>query len=259
MAYAWADFDLSGYIDIRGFAMGKIVLKKAEMPDGATDDASLRKTLANDLTTAVVGDILDQMGLHDQFLPVGMVPLLPNSKIVGRAMPVLQEDRPTPTNKTDDKPFGLLFEALDDLKEGEVYIATGAGSVFHYALFGGLMSTRAQHLKSAGAVLDGYVRDAREIEKLDDFPVFSRGLYAQDQGARGKVTRYRCSITIGKVKVEPGDMVFGDREGVLIIPQDVEQEAVRRAVEKATTESAVEKAIRGGMGASEAFAKFGVF
>ncbi|KAK4889081.1 hypothetical protein LTR27_012119 [Elasticomyces elasticus] len=224
-----------------------------------TSDGALRKTLLEDLSTAVVGDVLDHMGYHHQFLPPGIAPLQSQQKIVGRAMTVLQEDRPEPTNKPDDKPFGRLFEALDDLKEGEVYIATGAGTVSHYALFGGLMSTRAQHLKAAGAVLDGYVRDASEIEKLTGFPIFSRGLYAQDQGARGKCTQWRCPITIGKVKINSGDMIFGDREGVLIIPRAVEEEAVRRAVEKATTENAVEKAIRGGMGACEAFEKFGVF
>ncbi|TKA80475.1 hypothetical protein B0A55_02323 [Friedmanniomyces simplex] len=226
------------------------------MSDGLASEASLRETLINDLTTAVVGDVLDAMGYHHQFLPPGIVPLQPDRKLVGRAMPVLQEDRPTPTNHPDDKPFGLLFEALDDLKEGEVYLATGNSA--HYALFGGLMSTRAQHLKAAGAVLDGYVRDASEIEKLG-FTIFSHGLYAQDQGARGKVTHYRCAVTIGDVRVEPGDMVFGDREGVLVVPRDVEQEAVRRAVEKAGTENRVEMAIRDGMGATEAFKKFGVF
>ncbi|KAK1063723.1 hypothetical protein LTR74_009198 [Friedmanniomyces endolithicus] len=227
------------------------------MSDGQSSEESLRNVLGNDLTTAVVGDVLDAMGYHHQFLPPGIVPLQPGRKLVGRAMPVLQEDRPTPTNQPEDKPFGLLFEALDDLKEGEVYLATGSTAA-HYALFGGLMSTRAQHLKAAGAVLDGYVRDASEIEKLG-FPVFSRGLYAQDQGARGKVTRYRCAVTIGDVRVEPGDMLFGDPEGVVIIPKAVEQEAVRRAVEKASTENRVEMAIRNGMGAGEAFETYGVF
>ncbi|KAK5710206.1 hypothetical protein LTR17_019096 [Elasticomyces elasticus] len=158
----------------------------------------------------------------------------------------------------DDKPFGLLFEALDDLKEGEVYIATRIGTASHYALLGGLMSTRPHHLKAAGAVLDGYVRDAQEIESLG-FTIFSRGLYAQGLGARGKVTRYRSSVTIGEVKVEPGDMVYGDCEFVLVIPRAIEQEAVRRVVQMAGTENAVEKTIRGGMGACEAFKKFGVF
>jgi 4-hydroxy-4-methyl-2-oxoglutarate aldolase len=220
-------------------------------------DEALRKTLTTDLTTAVVGDVLDRIGYHHQFLPHGIAPLLPGDKLVGRALPVWQEDLVTPTNKPDGKPFGLLFEALDDLKEGEVYVASGEGSK-EYALFGGLMSTRAKQLKAAGAVLDGYVRDSGEIQALG-FSIFSRGLYAQDQGARGKVTKFRVPIKIGSVEIQPGDLIFADAEGVLVIPQDVEQDVVERALEKASTENKVEQAIKEGMSASAAFSTFGVF
>jgi len=119
------------------------------------------------------------------------------------------------------------------------------------------MSTRAQHLKAAGAIVDGYLRDSREIEHLG-FNVFSRGLYAQDQGVRGKVIDYRCPIRIGEVTITPGDLVFADIEGVLIIPKAAEAEAIQRALEKVRTENKVAIAIRGGMSACEAFAKFGV-
>lgn len=119
------------------------------------------------------------------------------------------------------------------------------------------MSTRAQHLKAAGAVLNGYVRDADEIESLG-FTVFSRGLYAQDQGVRGKVIDYRCPIEIGDVRIRPGDLVFGDREGVLVIPREAEDEAIRRAREKASTENKVAEAIKNGMSACEAFKTYGV-
>ena len=154
-----------------------------------------------------------------------------------------------------DKPFGIMFEALDSLKEGDVYIATG--SSLRYALWGGLMSTRALHLKAAGAVLDGYIRDTSEIEKLG-FPAFSRGIYAQDQGPRGKVIDYNTPIEIEGVRIEPGDLIYGDREGVLVIPKAAEAEALERALEKGRTENKVADAIRNGMSTVEAFATFGV-
>ena len=88
------------------------------------------------------------------------------------------------------KPFGLMLEALDDLRPNEVYVATGGS--FRYALWGELMSTRARYLGAAGAVLNGFVRDAAGIEALG-FPTFCRGLYAQDQGPRGKVIDFRVS------------------------------------------------------------------
>ena len=120
------------------------------------------------------------------------------------------------------------------------------------------MSTRAKHLQAAGAVLDGYARDASEIEQLG-FPVFSRGLYAQDQGARGKVIDWRCEIQIEEVKIQDGDLVFADREGVLVIPRNIEREVVEKAVTKVRTENAVSEAIKRGMSACDAFREFGVF
>jgi hypothetical protein len=150
----------------------------------SSTDADLFAALKGELFTAVVGDVLDAMGHRHQFLPAGIAPLVPRSKIVGRAMPVLEADvysdvAAEGAGPLARKPFGLMLEALDDLKPGEIYIATGAS--LRYALWGGLMSTRATHLQAAGAILDGYVRDAEEIEALG-FTVFCRGLYAQDQG-----------------------------------------------------------------------------
>lgn len=229
-------------------------------PTSAWTDDELFTILKTELFTAVVGDVLDVMGHRRQFLPAGIAPLNPKARIAGRAMPVLEADvfddkRPAARGPLAQKPFGLMLEALDDLKPGEIYIATG--SSLRYALWGGLMSTRATHLKAAGAILDGYVRDADEIEQLG-FTVFCRGLYAQDQGPRGKVIDFRCAIEIDGVRIEPGDLLFGDREGVLVIPRAAEAEAIRRAREKASTEGAVSIAIKGGMSACEALAKFGV-
>jgi 4-hydroxy-4-methyl-2-oxoglutarate aldolase len=208
-------------------------------------------SLRDKLFTAVVGDVLDKMGWRRQFLPQAIGPLRPDMKLVGRAMPVLEAD------VFDDgaKPFGLMFEALDDLRPGEVYVATGGS--FRYALWGELMSTRARYLHAAGAVLNGFVRDAAGIEALN-FPTFCRGLYAQDQGPRGKVIDFRVAVEIEGVRIAPGDLIFGDREGVLVIPAEVEAEAVEAALVKASTENRVATAIRGGMGAREAFDTFGV-
>ena len=212
------------------------------------------------LFPAVIGDILDTMGLMNQFLSPQIKALRPDMVVLGRAMPVVeanafaatQAQGQTPLSR---KPFGLLFEALDDLHPNEVYIATGCAPQF--ALWGGLMTTRAMHLKAAGAVLDGYSRDTPEILEAG-FPVFSLGGYAQDQGPRGKVIDYRVGIEINGVRIAPGDIVFGDLDGVLVIPRAAEEEAIRRALEKASTENQVRDAIRAGMSTVEAFRTFGV-
>jgi 4-hydroxy-4-methyl-2-oxoglutarate aldolase len=215
--------------------------------------------LRDELFTAVVGDVLDRMGWQRQFLPQAIGPLKPDMKVVGRAMPVLEADIFDESSRSPGsvgaKPFGLMLEALDDLRRNEVYVATGGS--FRYALWGELMSTRARCLSAAGAVLNGFVRDAAGIEALG-FPTFCRGLYAQDQGPRGKVIDFRVGVEIEGVRIAPGDLIFGDREGVLVIPAEVEVEAIEAALAKASTESRVATAIRGGLSAREAFETFGV-
>jgi regulator of RNase E activity RraA len=200
------------------------------------------------------------MGLLHQFLPPAIRALRAEMVVVGRAMPVLEAncyaaDEPRGQLPLSRQPFGLLFQALDDLRPHEVYVATGCAPRF--ALWGGLMTTRARHLEAAGAVLDGYSRDTPEVLELG-MPVFSRGGYAQDQGPRGKVVDYRVAVEIEGVRVGPGDIVFGDLDGVLVVPRAAEEEAIRKALEKAGTENKVRDAIRAGMSTVEAFSRFGV-
>ena len=220
------------------------------------DDAELFAAMRSRLFTAVVGDILDTMGLLHQHIRA----LRDDMVTVGRTMPVLEADffaaaDPGGHSATSARSFGLMFEALDSLKPGEMFVATGASP--RYALWGELMSTRALHLKAAGAVLDGYVRDTGGILALN-FPTFGHGSYAQDQGPRGKVVDYCVAVEIGGVRVRPGDILFGDRDGVLVIPREAEEQAIRLAFEKAATENKVRVAIEAGMSTVEAFERFGV-
>lgn len=236
------------------------------MSQNREKDAALFESLKSKLSTALMGDVLDQMGYHKQFLPPKITPLKPDMKIAGRAMPVQEADYISTSSASQtpsrgplaNRAFGLMIDALDDLREGEIYIATGSASTpSPYALWGGLMSTRARYLKCAGAILHGYVRDTDDIERLG-FPVWSTGLYAQDQSPRGKVVDFRCPIEVGGVRIMPGDLVFADREGVLIVPREVEDEAIRRAIEKANSEGGFADAVKGGMSVIDAFEKFGV-
>jgi len=221
-------------------------------------DEELFGIAKKELFTALVGDVLDKMGFYHQFLPACIKPLSPEMVVIGRAMPVVEADmygEPTETshNPLMQKAFGLMFEALDSLRENEVYICTGSSPA--YALWGGLMSTRAQYLKAAGAVLNGYSRDTNEILRLQ-FPTFSMGTYAQDQGVRGKVIDYAVPIEFGGICVCPGDIVFGDRDGVLIVPQKAVEEAFAGAIQKARDENKVRQALLEGMSTVDAFKKY---
>ena len=224
------------------------------------DDVELFALARRELFTAVVGDIMDKLGFLHQFLPPRIGPLRPDMVAIGRAMTVLEADvfedsTSSQNNPVMAKPFGLMFEALDDLKPNEVYVCAGASP--RYALWGELMSTRAIKLGAAGAVVDGYLRDTNGI-LAQNFPAFSYGSYAQDQGPRGKVIDFRVPIEIEGIRINTGDIVFGDVDGVLVVPREAEEEIFMGAIEKARGEKLVGKAIEDGMSASEAFKKFGI-
>jgi regulator of RNase E activity RraA len=221
-------------------------------------DDELFHLVRKELYTAVVGDIMDKLGLLNQFLPPRIRPLAQQMFIVGRAMPVLEADvfpgcgNHNPLLK---KPFGLMLDALDDLKKNEVYICAGASP--DYALWGELMSARALKLGAAGAVVDGYSRDTHGILKMN-FPTFSHGCFAKDQAPRGKVIDFRVPLEIGGVCVNPGDIVLGDIDGVCVVPREAEEEVFCRAIEKARGEKTVQKKIEEGMSAREAYDSYGI-
>lgn len=213
----------------------------------------LKQQVKEELFTAVVGDVMDQMGLVHQFLPPQIKPLRNDFILFGTAMPVVEADL-NPIGPAD-KPFGVMLEALDNLKPDEVYICSGSSPT--YALWGELMSLRAQKLGAVGAVVNGYSRDTPGILNLN-FPVFSYGCYAQDQAVRGQVIDYRVPLKMGQVTVYPGDYVLGDVDGVCIIPQTHQKEILQRAFEKVRGEQLVREAIESGMSACDAFDKYGI-
>lgn len=224
------------------------------------DDNSLFAVTRSELYTAVIGDIMDKMGYVHQFLPARVRPLRGDMFVVGRAMTVLEAD--VIENSTDKgsnpllkRSFGLMLEALDDLKENEVYICTGSSPA--YALWGELMSARAIQCKAVGAVVNGYSRDTKGILELN-FPCFSYGPYAQDQAPRGKVIDFRVPIEIEGVRINDGDILVGDIDGVCVVPRAIEEEVFTQALEKARGERMVLKKIQEGMPAREAFDKFGI-
>lgn len=223
-------------------------------------DEELFAIIRKELFSCVVGDVMDKMGLQHQFLPPQIHALRPDMILVGRAMPVLavdvfEEKVEGTNNKLMAKPFGLMLEALDDLKKNEIYVNTGASP--RNALWGELMSIRALKLGAAGAVLNGYVRDTNAILNLN-FPSFCWGSYAQDSAPRYKVVDFRIAIEIGSVRLRPGDFIFGDIDGVCVVPMESSAEIFSKALEKARGEKIVRKALEEGSSAVSAFKKHGI-
>ena len=216
-----------------------------------TTDAELFELINTRLYTAVIGDVLDRLGRTSQFLPPEVRPLVPTMRLAGRAMPSLVADVYGP----QAKPFGRLTEALDQLQAGEVYVAPRTSAPA--AMWGEILTATARSRGAVGAVVDGYHRDTEKVLG-QQFPLFSHGNYAQDSSVRTIVHDYRTPIIVGGVRIEPGDLVVGDIDGVLIVPREVEDEVIEAALEKASAENVVRKAIEAGMSATEAFAAYGV-
>ncbi len=227
-------------------------------------DEELFSLIREKLYTPVVGDILDQMGYVHQFLPMNIRPLtalVPSNMVqpfaqdnrntlVGWACTVLEND----VFSAPKKPFGYLTEALDQLRPNEIYVATGA---HNSALWGELLTATSRVRGAVGAVIDGPTRDTPQVLE-QNFPVFCTGCWAQDSSIRTYVCDFRCPIEIGQVTIYDGDLVFGDVDGVLIIPRGIVGEVMEKALEKAAGEKLVRKAIEGGMSATDAFRKFDI-
>jgi regulator of RNase E activity RraA len=225
-----------------------------------TSDNDMFTMAQRELFTCVVGDVMDRMQLVHQFLPPRIQPLHREMIVIGRAMPVLagdvfEEKIEGTANQLSAKPFGLMLEALDDLRPNEIYVNTGSSP--RNALWGELMSTRALKLGASGAVVNGYVRDTRAILDMK-FPTFAFGSYGQDSAPRYKVYDFRIPIEIGGVRINPGDVLFGDIDGVLVVPAEAEAEVFTKALEKTRGEKLVKKELEAGSTAVAAFAKHGI-
>ena len=217
-----------------------------------TNDDEMFELMRSQLYTAIVGDILDLKGQRHQFLPPECQPLRPDMVVAGRAMTVLEVD----IFQEPDQPFGLMLEALDSLRRNEIYVAAGASP--RYALWGELMSTAARARGATGAVLAGFTRDTRGILAMN-FPVFCYGRYAQDQRPRGQIIAHHVPLEVGGVRIRPGDVVFGDIDGVLILPRELEGEVISEALERSRKERKAHQDLARGRLATEVFQEYGIF
>ena len=215
------------------------------------DDTELFRLMRTNLFTAIIGDVLDLKGLRRQFLMPECRPLDPQTVVCGRAMTVHESD----VFQLPDPPFGVMLKALDSMREHEVYVAAGSSS--RYALWGELMSTAARARGAVGAVLAGYARDTSRILAMN-FPVFCYGGYAQDQRGRGQVVDFRIAIEINGVTIQPGDIIFGDIEGVVVLPKEVEAAVVSQALDQVRKEKTARTMLLNGASAEDVFCETGV-
>jgi len=129
----------------------------------------------------------------------------------------------------------MVHKSLDVARPGDVIVVAAGGSPMNAAL-GDLISTKARHRGVAGFVVDGFIRDLPAIRALGDFPVFARGVTPIGPLHRGP-GEINFPIAAGGVVVNPGDIVVGDLNGVVVVPRDIADELLGRLIDQTAAEA----------------------
>jgi regulator of RNase E activity RraA len=203
-------------------------------------------------TSAVVSDALDAEGYTRQSPRLPFRPLTTNQVLVGRCKTTLWAEMAHP----DPKPYDLELRAVDSCQPDDVLIAAANGSL-RSGIWGELLSTAAKNTGCVGVIVDGAVRDVRQMRVMG-FPCFATATIIYDSKDRQRVIDIDVPVEIDGVRFSPGDLVVADEDGIVVVPQVVEAKVVRRAWEKVHAENEVRDAIRKGMKATTAFETFGV-
>lgn len=204
------------------------------------------------LYTAVVSDALDAAGCRRQSPSVELRPVTTQGLLVGRCKTTLWDD----LYHQDPRPYELELKAVDACRPDEVLIAACHGSM-RSAVWGELLTTAASNRGCVGAIVDGAVRDVVRMREMR-FPVFARGTSPLDSLHRQRVVDLDVPVEIGGVVFSPGDLVFADLDGIVVVPRECERDVIRSAWTKVHAENKVREAIRSGMSATETFEKYGI-
>lgn len=206
------------------------------------------------LFTSVLSDCLDAVGVMNQALPSRIRPLDDNLVMAGRArtaafMEVYHHD-------VGGNPYELEIQLVDSLEPGHIPVFA-CSNPNRVAPWGELLSTAAQVRGAAGALMDGCTRDVKAIRTMG-FPVFHGGIAPLDSKGRARIMAVDVPIECAGVRVEPGDLVFGDADGVVVIPKRVEAEVLKLAFEKVEGEHSTLAALKSGEKLGDVFARHGI-
>lgn len=204
------------------------------------------------LYSAVLADVLDGLGHRHSALPAYLRPLRPEWRLFGRAATLSV----VPVAVEPQQPYALELECIDSLRPGDVLVATTHGDRSS-ALWGELLSTAARAHGAVGVVLDGMTRDAAKIMAMD-FPVFAAGFCPLDSKGRLDGISHGQPIRLGDCVVRPGDWIFGDVDGVVVVPAELAETALTRALEKVQGENRVRAELAKGRSVREVFAEYGI-
>jgi len=219
-------------------------------------DAQIFAYLKTELYTAVVCDVLDSLGYRNQAMHHRLRPILPDMRACGFAGRARTARWMETDYIVEENPYGLELDLIDSLKPGDVVVHSTDHSGTN-APWGELMSTIAKRNGAAGCVCDSQIRDCVRIVEMG-FPVYYTGIRPLDSKGRARVMDYDVPVMCGEVLVHPGELVYADFDGIVVIPKSVEQEVLRQAYEKANKENASRQALLEGRSLNEVYATYGV-
>jgi regulator of RNase E activity RraA len=208
--------------------------------------------MREELYCAVVCDALDQVGLHHQSPRIALPRHTGSGLLVGRCKTTLWADM----FHADPRPYELELQAVDACEPDDVLIAAAGGSM-RSGIWGELLTTAAKNRGCTGAIVDGAIRDVDKIAP-SGFSVFAKGRCLYDSLHRQRVIDVDVHVEIDGVVFAPGDLVFADSDGIVVVPKRVEADVLSLAFAKVHGENKVRDAIREGMSAVGAFEKFGI-
>ncbi|MBC9209545.1 RraA family protein [Roseomonas aerophila] len=206
------------------------------------------------LFSAMLSDVLDGLGYTRQALPARIRPLDDSVRMAGRARTALYLE--VFEAKEGENPYDLEIDLVDSLAPGEIPVFA-CGHSGRIAPWGELLSTAAQVRGSAGALMDGMVRDISAIREMR-YPVFHGGIGPLDSKGRGKIVALDVPLECGGVRVCPGDFVFGDADGVVVVPRAAEAAVAERAEAKLRGEKETLAELRAGVPLRTVFEKYGI-
>ena len=210
--------------------------------------------LSKSLYTAVLSDVLDSLGYRQQAMLSFVRPIDPGLALFGRVRTGLFE--PRDGERPGEHPYDVEIALIDDLKPGDVAVLACGGPTERIAPWGELLTTAARARGAVGAVTDGLVRDARTIARMR-FPVFHGGYRPLDSKGRAKMVARDTEVVCGGVAVRSGDLVFGDQDGVVVIPQAISETVIAQALEKIGSENVTRAELEAGATLAEVFARHG--
>ena len=203
------------------------------------------------LYSGILCDVLDQMGYRNQALSGELTGLRDGTVILGPAFTSIG----TEVYSMPPDPLTAQCRVVDQLGEGEIYVLATRGN-YNCAVFGELFATAVKGRKGAGVLLDGYARDMRALREMD-FPLFFRGKSPKTSKGRCEINECQIPVLIDGVTIHPGDYIFGDIDGVVVIPKERFEEVVAAALATIKKEDEVRVRLQNGDSLQQAYADIG--